>query len=98
MTNSHPRTRSLFYSLLCACLLVSLSALARAQNQPVALFYMTNSPGSVRSFLAHSKKIGILVPTWYSVDASGLVAGAPIPEVLRVAHQEIDLFRVDHRP
>jgi len=88
LTNPHPRTRSLFHNLLCACLLVSLSAFARAQTHPVALFYMTNSPSSVRSFLAHSKKIGILVPTWYSVDATGLVSGAPIPEVLRIAHQE----------
>lgn len=86
MTNPH--TRNLFRSLLFAYLLASLSCLARAQSQPVALFYMTNSPNSVRSFLAHSQKIGILVPTWYSVDATGLVTGAPIPEVLRVAHQE----------
>ena len=88
MTNPQPRTRFLLHSLLCTFLLISLSAYARAQNQPVALFYMTNSPNSVRSFLAHSRKIGILVPTWYSVDATGLVTGAPIPEVLRVAHQE----------
>lgn len=84
----NPRTCNLLRSLLCLCLLASFPSFARAQNQPVALFYMTNSPSSVRSFLAHSKKIGILVPTWYSVDATGLVTGAPIPEVLNVAHQE----------
>lgn len=88
MTNTHSCIRSLFRNLLFACLFISLSGFARAQNQPVALFYMINNPNSVRDFLAHSRKIGILVPTWYSVDATGLVTGAPIPEVLRVAHQE----------
>lgn len=88
MTSTSQRTRFLFRNLLCATLLASLAAVAHAQDQPVALFYMTNNPNSVRSFLAHSRKIGILVPVWYSVDATGLVAGAPIPEVLRIAHQQ----------
>ncbi len=56
--------------------------------QPVALFYMTNEPGSIRSFLVHSAKIGVLVPTWYTVDGNGLVAGAPNPLVLRTARSE----------
>ena len=59
-----------------------------AQNAPVALFYMTESPDSVRDFLAHSAKIGILVPTWYSVDKDGLVSGAPNPEVMDIAKQQ----------
>jgi spore germination protein YaaH len=73
---------------LCICLLAGASVFGYAQNRPVALFYMTNSPDSVRSFLAHSAKIGILVPTWYSVDANGLVSGAPNPEVLQAAQEE----------
>lgn len=88
MTNQHPRTRSLLRNLFCTWVLVCIAVLAHAQDQPVALFYMTNSPSSVESFLAHSRKIGILVPTWYSVDATGLISGAPIPEVLRVAHAQ----------
>lgn len=56
--------------------------------RPVALFYMTNDPGSIRSFLAHSAKIGVLVPTWYEVDQDGLVTGAPNPLVLKTAQSE----------
>ena len=70
-------------------LLLALSvAFAHAQTAPVALFYMTDSPASVRSFLAHSEKIGLLVPTWYSVDADGFVAGAPNPLVLATAQKQ----------
>ena len=82
------RLRIFNRAALCLLLLAGIAAFACAQNTPVALFYMTNDPASVQSFLAHSKKIGILVPCWYSVDANGLVTGAPIPEVLRVAHQQ----------
>jgi hypothetical protein len=43
--------------------------------RPKALFYMTENPQSVRSFLAHVNKVDIIVPTWYQVDANGLVLG-----------------------
>lgn len=56
--------------------------------KPAALLYMTDNPDSIRSFLAHSKKIDLLVPTWYSVDENGLVTGAPNSTVLQVAHGE----------
>jgi spore germination protein YaaH len=70
-------------------LLVVLAAVAvQAETHQVALFYMTDDPESVRSFLAHSGKIGMLVPTWYSVDATGLVTGGPNPLVLEVAQKE----------
>jgi spore germination protein YaaH len=55
---------------------------------PVALFYMTRSPDSIRSFLAHSSQIDLLVPTWYEVDENGLVTGAPDPAVLQRAREE----------
>lgn len=74
--------------ILCAMLLAASWAVAFAQTQPVALFYMTDSPGSVRSFLAHSEKIGLLVPAWYSVDGDGFVAGEPNPLVLETAGKE----------
>jgi spore germination protein YaaH len=61
---------------------------ARAETHPVALFYMTDEQESVRSFLAHSEKIGMLVPTWYSVDANGLVWGGPNPLVLEAAQKQ----------
>lgn len=64
---------------LCFC--VALNA------QPKALFYLTDSPDSIRSFFAHSGKIDLLVPTWYSVDGDGLVTGGPEPAVLKAAHQ-----------
>lgn len=82
------RFQRCFARFLCLLLLAGVATAAQAQKQPVALFYMTNGPDSVRSFLAHSDKIGILVPTWYSVDANGLVAGAPNPEVMRVAREQ----------
>jgi len=74
--------------IVCLVTFVLAGAFAYAQTQPVALFYMTESPGSVRSFLAHSGKIGLLVPTWYSVDANGLVSGEPNPLVLKTAAKE----------
>ena len=61
---------------------------AQAETRPVALFYMTDSPDSVRSFLAPSGKIGMLVPTWYSVDANGLVYGGPNHTVMEVARKQ----------
>ena len=68
-----------------ALLLVCASG---ALAQPVALFYMTDNPDSIRSFLAHSAKIDLLVPTWYNVDENGLVTGGPNPTVLDAAHRE----------
>ena len=63
-------------------------AAVHAEARPAALFYLTNGPDSIRSFLAHSGKIDLLVPTWYSVDADGLITGAPNPTVLDVAHRD----------
>jgi len=77
------------FGLMLLPFLLATSSLA--QEHPIALFYMTDDPDSVRSFLTHSAKIGLLVPTWYSVDASGLVSGGPNPLVLEVA-------RKDHAP
>jgi spore germination protein YaaH len=74
--------------MLTAILLASaIVATAPAGAQPRALFYMTRDPGSVRSFLAHADKVDILVPTWYSVDANGLVSGGPNPLVMDTARQ-----------
>jgi len=56
--------------------------------KPSALFYLTDNPGSIRSFLAHAGKIDVLVPTWYQVDQNGLVTGAPNPLVLETAQQQ----------
>ncbi len=56
-----------------------------AVAQPKGLFYMTTNPDSVKSFSEHAKQIDILVPAWYSVDASGLVWGGPNPAVLETA-------------
>lgn len=60
---------------------------AALNAQPKALFYLTDSPDSIRSFFAHSSKIDLLVPTWYSVDGDGLVTGGAQPAVLKAAHQ-----------
>jgi spore germination protein YaaH len=66
-----------------AWLLLLTSAAAGAQLK--SLFYMTETPASIQSFLEHPSKIDILVPTWYQVDADGLVTGAPDPLVLSTA-------------
>src|SRR5579863_6102950 len=77
-------------SLPCLILLAAANFAAPAMRaqQPKSLFYMTRDPNSVRSFLAHADKIDTLVPTWYSVDASGLVSGGPNPLVLETARQD----------
>ena len=69
-------------------LLVFFACASSLFAKPVALFYMTDSPDSIRSFFAHSGKIDLLVPTWYNVDENGLVTGAPNPAVLDAAHRE----------
>jgi len=56
--------------------------------RPRAIFYMTNGTSSVESFLAHSRQIGLLVPTWYEVDETGLVTGAPNDLVVSRAQSE----------
>ena len=66
----------------------ALTALACFGAEPVALFYMTSNPDSIRSFLAHSTQIDMLVPTWYQVDENGLVTGAPDPTVLKRADDD----------
>ncbi|HEV2327060.1 MAG TPA: glycosyl hydrolase family 18 protein [Terracidiphilus sp.] len=65
-----------------------LAAAAPAAATPLAIFYMTNDPASVRDFLQHSSQIGLLVPTWYEVDQNGLVTGAPNDLVLDKARAE----------
>jgi spore germination protein YaaH len=68
-------------------LLFVLVSATMAAAQPKALFYMTNSPNSVKSFTEHADKIDILVPAWYGVDGNGLMWGGPNPYVLQVAAQ-----------
>jgi spore germination protein YaaH len=70
------------------CLIGLLLAASGLQAKPVALFYLGTNPDSVRSFMAHSRQIGLLVPTWYEVDENGLVYGEPDPKVLEIAHGE----------
>src|SRR5271167_208585 len=59
-----------------------------AAAQPKALFYMTTSPNSVKSFTEHADKIDILVPAWYGVDGNGLTWGGPNPYVLQIAAEQ----------
>src|SRR5207245_8981635 len=72
------------FFVLATIILFGLPVLA---DQPKALFYLTREHKSVRSFLAHADKVDILVPTWYSVDANGLVSGGPDSLVLETARQ-----------
>jgi spore germination protein YaaH len=58
-----------------------------AHGQPKSLFYMTESTPSIQSFINHADKVDILVPTWYSVDAEGLLWGGPDELVMQTAKQ-----------
>src|ERR1700674_5194980 len=63
--------------------------------QTKTLFYMTDHPDSVRDFMEHQTKIDIIVPTWYSVDATGLVCGEPDPTVMpAVKQRHISIFPI----
>jgi spore germination protein YaaH len=66
----------------------SATSQAVREHPLTALFYMTDSPASIRDFYAHSSQIGLLVPTWYRVDENGLVTGEPEPGVLARAKSE----------
>ncbi len=69
-------------------LTLAIAAACPSWARPRALFYMTNSPDSVESFLAHSRQVDLLIPTWYQVDENGLVTGAPNDLVLARAQGE----------
>src|SRR5215831_7450455 len=71
--------------LIMRAFLFLLSMTAFASAQPKALFYMIETPNSVKSFTAHADKIDILVPAWYQVDGNGLVWGGPNAQVLQAA-------------
>jgi spore germination protein YaaH len=76
------------FRFVLACFILCFFVLANAMPmaaQPKALFYMTPNASSVKSFSEHADKVDILVPTWYSVDANGLVWGGPDPDVLKTA-------------
>jgi len=66
-------------------LILFLAITTLAVAQPKSLFYMTDTPISLKSFADHADKIDVLVPTWYSTDATGLVWGGPNPNTLKIA-------------
>jgi len=65
--------------------LVLIFVSAVSAKTPAALFYLMETPKSMRSFVTHVDKIDLLVPTWYGVNAEGLVSGAPNPYALQLA-------------
>jgi spore germination protein YaaH len=71
--------------LVCVALLYASAISAKV---PTSLFYLMETPKSMRSFVEHIEKIDLLVPTWYGVDAQGLVQGAPNPYVLQLASRK----------
>jgi spore germination protein YaaH len=85
----------------CSFLAASLLLTALAAHAQKTEFWMGNSRASVDSFLAHKDKIDIISPTWYQIDADGLVTGEPQPVVLKAAHDAhvaiVPLFAIfDH--
>ncbi len=85
-------TKRIAIALLGAGLLGCLGASAqssmpRSAVHPKVLFWMSNGLASVNSFMAHKDKIGIISPTWYQINESGLVTGEPQPVVLKAAKE-----------
>ena len=77
-------------SLLCLALLAAATAFAQtpaSNTLPRSLFYLGDGAAGAQDFLAHKDKVDILVPTWYNVDATGLVTGGPNPVILPAAKQ-----------
>ena len=72
-------------TLMNRLLLLASFAACVLQAAPKSLFYLTDQPRSVRSFVQHAAKIDIVVPVWYSVNPDGLVWGGPNPLVMEVA-------------
>src|SRR5215475_11003204 len=68
-------------------ILFVLVAGASAAERPKSLFYLGDDSNSLHSFLDHADKIDILVPTWYQVNAEGMLSGGPNPLVLETARQ-----------
>ena len=68
-------------------LLCLLLAACAASAAPKALFYLTEDPKGVQSFLDHAAKIDIVVPTWYRVDADGNVSGGQNATVMDAARR-----------
>ncbi|MCU1233342.1 MAG: glycoside hydrolase, family 18 [Candidatus Solibacter sp.] len=66
-------------------LVLVIAGCAILSAQPKTLFYMNDSPASIRSFQANASKIDLIAPTVYSVDAAGLVWGKPDSRVLETA-------------
>lgn len=77
--------RSLSALLLAAALSLAGPALAKP---PTALFYLMSTQKSSNSFLANADKIDVLVPTWYGVDAKGLVSGGANDYLYAIARQK----------
>ena len=77
----------LFFSLSSGSMPLAQLSLPPAPSRPALLFWMSNQPSSVTSFLAHKDKIGIISPTWYQIDENGLVTGEPQPVVLKAAKE-----------
>ena len=52
----------LFFSLSSGSMPLAQLSLPRSPSSPALLFWMSNQPSSVTSFLAHKNKIGIISP------------------------------------
>lgn len=55
--------------------------------ETAALFYMTDRPESIRSFVENAARIDIVGPQVYSADEKGLVWGGPDPRMMEAARR-----------
>jgi spore germination protein YaaH len=87
-----------FSSIAALAFALLVATAAPAQK---TLFWMGNGAASLQSFNDHKDKIDIIEPTWYQIDATGLVTGEPNLPVLKAAKDAhltvIPLFAIfDH--
>ncbi len=66
---------------------LALAATAAAETRPAVttLMYLVNRPDSIADFKAHARKISIIAPQTFTMDAHGFIAGEVPPEVMQIA-------------
>jgi spore germination protein YaaH len=78
-------TRDFMKSTLAALSIATALLIGVTAQAQKTIFWMGNGLASVHSFMEHKDKIDTIEPTWYNIDAGGLVVGEPNLPVLKAA-------------
>jgi spore germination protein YaaH len=68
-------------------MVLGVTASASPARQITTLIYVTGGPDAAAAFRAHARKISIIAPQTFSIDAQGFVAGAVPPPLMEIAAQ-----------